>query len=197
MADNHYENPKLAEIYDLDSPWSVDREFYLLLAGPPPQRILDLGCGTGLLCNAYAAKGHHVTGVDPARAMLEIGRRKPFGNQIAWIQSFAQSFQSDDLFDLIIMTGHAFQTLLTDADVLAAFATMRKHLHPGGCVAFESRNPAIDWPSEWNYHMVLELSGGNVHESRQFLTMESDRMMFDLRYEFPVGSPGTELEFAL
>jgi len=32
---------------------------------------LDLGCGTGLLCNAYAADGQGVTGVDPTLAMLE------------------------------------------------------------------------------------------------------------------------------
>ena len=74
--DEHYINPKLAEIYDLDSPWSKDRDFYLSLAGDVQKRILDLGCGTGLLCDAYAAKGHNVTGVDPAEAMLKIARQK-------------------------------------------------------------------------------------------------------------------------
>ena len=35
MPDDHYENPRLAEIYDVSSPWSIDRDFYLSLAGPP------------------------------------------------------------------------------------------------------------------------------------------------------------------
>jgi SAM-dependent methyltransferase len=185
MPDAHYVNPKLAEIYDLDSPWSIDRQFYLSLAGPSSQRILDLGCGTGLLCDAYAAKGHEVTGVDPSLAMLDVARRKPHGNEIEWIQSFAQTYQSDKLFDLIIMTGHAFQVLLEDVDILATFSIMRKHMKPGCITAFESRNPLIDWVREWDYDMVLELPTGVVHESRRFVRMENDRMTFELRYQFP------------
>lgn len=185
MLDNHYVNSKLAEIYDLDSGWCIDRDFYLSLAGPQRQTILDLGCGTGLLCNAYAAMNHDVTGVDPSPAMLEVGSRKPHGNKIEWVQSSAQTYQSDKLFELIIMTGHAFQVLLEDVDVLETFSTMRKHLKRGGFAAFESRNPLIDWKQEWNYDMVLELPASTVHESRRFLTMEEDRMTFELRYQFP------------
>jgi len=184
MPDNHYENPKLAELYDLDSPWSTDRDLYLSLAGSPRQTILDLGCGTGLLCNAYAAKNHDVTGVDPSPVMLDVGRRKPHGAKIEWVQSFAQTYQSDKRFDLIIMTGHAFQVLLDDEDVLATFSTMRKHIKPGGIVVFESRNPLIDWKKDWNYDMHLALAGKTVHESRRFIAMQDDRMSFKLTYQF-------------
>ena len=185
MPDKHYLNWKLAEIYDLDSPWSIDRDFYLSLAGAPPQRILDLGCGTGLLCDAYAAKGHHVTGVDPSPAMLKVARRKPAGKKIEWVESSAQNYQSNDLFDLIIMTGHAFQVLLDDTDILATFAVMRRHLKSTGCVVFESRNPSVDWENGWNYEMILEYQGEIIRESRRFLTMENGRMIFELHYEFP------------
>ena len=150
MPDLHYEEPSLAELYDLDSGWSVDRDFYLALAGAAPQRILDLGCGTGLLCDAYAALGHSVTGADPAKAMLDVARQKPNGEKIEWVLSSAQDFRSPKRFDLIIMTGHAFQVFLEASDVLATFATMRQHLAPGGLIVFESRNPAIDWPARWN-----------------------------------------------
>lgn len=185
MPDAHYENDRLAELYDIDSPWSADRDFYLSLADDPPQRILDLGCGTGLLCDAYAARGHEVTGVDPTAAMLAVGRRKPNGFRIEWVQSSAQDFASEKRFDLIIMTGHAFQVLLTDDDILTTFKNMRKLLKPDGIVAFESRNPAIDWPANWNYDMVLELSNANVHEQRRFMKMNHDLMVFELLYQFP------------
>lgn len=185
MPDAHYANPKLAELYDLGSPWSIDRDFYLSLAGPPRARILDLGCGTGLLCNAYAAQGHDVTGVDPSPAMLELARRKPHGDEIEWVRSCAQSYRSDKRFDVIVMTGHAFQAVLEDADVLATFATMRKHLRTGSVVAFESRNPALDWTARWNYDVVVELPGGDVvRESRRFVALEGDRMSFDLCFQF-------------
>lgn len=185
MIDFHYQNPKLAAIYDLDSPWSVDRDFYLSLAGAKPQNILDLGCGTGLLCDAYAEKGHDVTGADPSATMLAVARRKPHGKRIEWVQSDAQNFRSQKRFDLIIMTGHAFQTLMEDADVIAAFSTMRNHLKPDGLIVFESRNPAIDWAAQWNYDMAFETPDGTVRESRRFIAMRAGRMQFELRYQFP------------
>jgi hypothetical protein len=86
---------------------------------------------------------------------------------------------------LIVMTGHAFQVLLEDEDVLATFGTMRKQMKPDCVVAFESRNPVIDWEKEWNYDMVLSLPDSAVLESRRFLKMKNDRMSFELIYEFP------------
>ena len=187
MPDNHYENPRLTELYDLDSPWSADREFYLELAGSAqkPMDILDLGCGTGLLCDAYAAKGHSVTGVDPSAAMLTVARKKPNGTAIDWVNASAQDYRSDKRFDLIIMTGHAFQVLLTDEDITAAFKTMKHHLKPDGLAVFESRNPSIDWRSQWDYDMELQLPSGAVKESRRFKQLKNSRMTFELRYKFP------------
>lgn len=185
MIDHHYVNPKLAAIYDIDSPWSLDRDFYLALAGSSPRSILDLGCGTGLICDAYAAQGHQVTGVDPSSAMLDVARRKPHGDRVEWVQAFSQTFDSDRQFDLIIMTGHAFQVLLDDVEIAATFNGMRKHLKPTGQIVFESRNPSIDWAKNWNYDMVLELPTSRVAESRRFIRMDDDRMTFELRYVFP------------
>lgn len=183
--DAHYLNPKLAAIYDLDSPWSEDRDFYISLAGHEPRSILDLGCGTGLLCDAYAARGHHVTGVDPSAAMLDIARRKPHGKSVEWVQSPAQSFESGKRFDLIIMTGHAFQVLLDDNDISATFQVMRTHLNDGGLVVFESRNPRVDWASNWQYEMTFETSFGTLRETRHFLHWDEDCMTFQLLYSFP------------
>lgn len=185
MPDLHYEEPSLAELYDLDSGWSLDRDFYLALAGKAPQRVLDLGCGTGLLCDAYAALGHVVTGVDPARAMLDIARQKPNGDRIDWVQAAAQHFRSPERFDLIIMTGHAFQVFLDDSDVLAVLATMRQHLAPGGMIAFESRNPAIDWPARWNRDADLAAEGHSIRQSRRVSRMANRRIAFDTHYELP------------
>jgi SAM-dependent methyltransferase len=184
MPDEHYSNPELAELYDLDSPWSADRSLYLSQAGPPPQVILDFGCGTGLICNAYAELGHDVTGVDPAPAMLAVARRKPFGAKIEWVEATAQTFRSDKRFDLMIMTGHAFQVLLEDGDVRAAFETMRKHLKPGGKAVFESRNRAIDWATEWSGSVTLNSPQGKVTESHHVRERLHDRIKFDSVYRF-------------
>src|SRR6266853_2755305 len=53
-----------------------DRIFELVLGGSGPLEALDAGCGTGFLSFELAARGHRVTCVDFAPAMLAEARRK-------------------------------------------------------------------------------------------------------------------------
>lgn len=184
MADLHYDHPRLAALYDSDSGWSADREFYLNLAGETPIDILDLGCGTGLICNAYAAKGHHVTGLDPSASMLDIARKTLHGKQINWHEAFSQNFELNKKFDLIIMTGHAFQVLLTDEDVVDTFRMVKNHLKPNGIFTFESRNPNIDWPSLWHQDYELALPHENVKISRRVISYKNERLVFEHYFTF-------------
>lgn len=48
----------------------------LRLTGPDPQRVLDIGCGTGFLALRFAELGHTVTGIDLAPQMIEQARKK-------------------------------------------------------------------------------------------------------------------------
>lgn len=175
----------MVKLYDLDSGWSVDRDYYLELAKEPGMDIMDLGCGTGLLANAYAKRGHRVTGVDPAAQMLEAGRQKEFGNNIDWVQSTCQDLNLAKSFDLIIMTGHAFQVLLSEDEVRKCFLTMKNHLKENGLIVFESRNPNYNWKDSWNYNVDLEFEGKPVKESREFLSMQDRKITFVLNYQFP------------
>ena len=149
MPSASYADPRLAALYDALNPPDAAAAFYLSLPGAPPARILDMGCGTGQLACELAARGHDVTGADPAAAMLALARARPGGDRVRWIQADAASLATEPRFDLIVMTGHAFQVLLTDADTMAVFETMRGHLKENGKVAFETRNPSLDWAGEW------------------------------------------------
>jgi len=57
-----------------------DRIMDLVLGGPKGEGLrldaLDVGCGTGFLSLELAARGHRVTGIDLAPAMLDAARRK-------------------------------------------------------------------------------------------------------------------------
>jgi 2-polyprenyl-3-methyl-5-hydroxy-6-metoxy-1,4-benzoquinol methylase len=184
--DRHYVDPRLARLYDLDGSGRADTAFYLSLAGSDPRRILDLGCGTGILANAFAARGHVVTGVDPAPAMLDLARGKPQGPRVTWTAATAQSFDSPHRFDLIVMTGHAFQVLLDDADIAATLAVMRRHLAPGGIIAFETRNPALDWVARWHgQEATYTRDGQTIRQVYHVRHAGGDRITFDTQYAVP------------
>jgi ubiquinone/menaquinone biosynthesis C-methylase UbiE len=186
QLDPHYVDPRLVALYDVECGWSADRDFYLGLAGPAPRRLLDLGCGTGLICDAWAARGHEVTGADPAAQMLEVARRKPNGARIEWVQATAQDFRSAKRFDLTIMTGHAFQVLIEDRDIIAAFDTMQCHLAPGGVAAFESRNPRVDRSSRWHGRVSsLAVEGQPVQIHTSVTAARPGLVSFEQRFQFP------------
>lgn len=181
-----YANARIAEIYELTNGWGPDYDFYVALVGDRPSRVLDLGCGTGTLCCALAERGHRVTGVEPAAAMLEIARKKPHGEKVEWVEASAQTYRSGERFDWIVMMGHAFQVFLSDADALAAFNTMHGHLKNDGKAAFETRNPQIDWAAEWagRIPQTRTLGGEQFVESLQVERREGEFISFQTSYQF-------------
>jgi len=182
----NYHNPQIAEIYDVANPLAEDGRFYLALAGSRPGSVLDLGCGTGTLCCALAEQGHRVTGVDPAAAMLAVARRKPHAEQVEWVESSSQRFRSGRHFNQIVMTGHAFQCMLNDPETLAVLETMLVHLNEGGKIAFETRNPRIDWAAEWNgrRRLIRMPSGEEVVETLEITGEDGEFISLQTSYRF-------------
>lgn len=186
-----YADPRLTALYDaLMNPPGDDTAFYLGLAGEAPQVILDIGCGTGLLATALAARGHEVTGADPAAAMLAVARDRPGGDQVRWIESDAAGLSVPTRFDLIIMTGHVFQLFLGDGDVRTALGNLRRHLAPGGRIAFETRNPgAREWqywtPRETRRRLSTAAGPASVHYDISSVT--GDFVTYETCIRFPDG----------
>ncbi len=191
MPDKIFTDPRLAAVYDLFNDFGEDTPFYLELAGAAPRRVLDVGCGTGRLACALAAKGHQVTGADPAAAMLAEARRKPEAGEIAWVEGFADRLDLAERFDLIVMTGHVFQVFLENSEILAVLRNMKRHLAEGGCLAFETRNPAArEWETwtEDDSETVVHPEYGPV-EARWVLTSVDGRYVtFETRTRFADGS---------
>jgi SAM-dependent methyltransferase len=190
--DRLYRDPDLARFYDLDNPWGPDLDYCLGLAAGA-RSVLDLGCGTGQLASRLA-EGRVVVGVDPAAAMLDIARRRAGGRKVTWVRSDARSLRLDRRFDLVCLTGHAFQVFLTDADQRAVLSTIARHLAPAGRFVFDTRNPAAEawrgWTPErsrrrfeapglgtveaWN-EAEHDASSGIVTYRTHYRTMESRR----------------------
>lgn len=142
-----YRDAALAQFYDLDNPWGPDLDYCLGLAADA-HSVLDLGCGTGQLA-ARLADVRNVVGVDLAAAMLDIARLRPGGEHVEWLLADARDLQLGRRFDLVLLTGHAFQVFLTDADRRAVLAAIARHLEPGGRFVFDTRNPMREEWREW------------------------------------------------
>ncbi|NVD99618.1 bifunctional 2-polyprenyl-6-hydroxyphenol methylase/3-demethylubiquinol 3-O-methyltransferase UbiG [Massilia sp. BJB1822] len=148
-ADQLYHDPALAQFYDAENEWTEGLEYCRQLAASCAS-VLDLGCGTGLFAATLAQEGRcAVTGADPAAAMLDIARARSGGHLVRWLQADARALRLNERFDLIVLTGHAFQVFLTREDQAAVLRTIASHLRPNGRFIFDSRNPLVEEWKEW------------------------------------------------
>lgn len=51
------------------------------------KNIIDIGCGTGALCNVFYKQGLSVTGIDPAKGMIKIAKEKSISKKIEFIEA--------------------------------------------------------------------------------------------------------------
>ena len=158
MADAIFEEPRLAEIYDLlDQPERVDLSPYLAMAREfDVQSVVDIGCGTGILACRFAAQGLDVVGVDPAAASLAVARRRATADRVRWLVGTAETLPRLQA-DLVTMTGNAAQVFVADDAWMATLQACRRVLRPGGRLVFETRDPMKEgwkaWTRERSYRV--------------------------------------------
>jgi ubiquinone/menaquinone biosynthesis C-methylase UbiE len=173
MVDRLFSEPSLAALYDLFSPWERRSDFHFYLPFIMSARaVLDVGCGTGAMLHRARESGHtgRLCGLDPAPGMLEQARKR---SDIEWILGDLASVSFDREFDLVVMTGHAFQVLVEDRDLRAALAAIRSALTDDGRFAFETRNPlAREW-ERWTPDKFAEVT--DAHGARVRLVREVQR----------------------
>lgn len=164
-----------AALYDLVNPWDPARwpgdGFYdelVMAAGS----VLDVGCGTGAMLHLAREHGHsgRLVGLDPDRAALGRARRRA---DIEWVEGSAASARWDAVFDLATMTSHAFQCLVTDAELRASLAAVRAALRGGGRFAFETRHPQARAWEHWNPSHVFDIVDATGRNLRLWHETES------------------------
>ena len=185
MPDRLFADAGLAALYDAVC-GRGDFAFYLPLAMAAPS-VLDVGCGTGELLIRARDSGHkgRLTGLDPAPGMLAQARKRA---DIEWILGDLSTARWTNAFDLIVMTGHAFQVLLADDELRTALAAIRDALTATGRFAFETRNPLVrEWES-WTPDKIDQVTapdGTVVRMTRQVDTVSGDRVSFSHTFKSP------------
>jgi SAM-dependent methyltransferase len=96
------------------------------------QRVLDLGCGSGVFLRAAADRGATVSGLDASEALLELARaRVPDADvRIGDLESLPYE---DDFFDAV--TG--FNSFFFAADIVAALREAGRVAKPGAPVVIQ------------------------------------------------------------
>ena len=183
-----FTNPNLVAIYDAVNPIGTYTDFYLKLAKSlNAKKVIDLGCGTGLLSHELVKQGHDIIGIEPAPAMLEQAKQK-YDNEAQWIVGSTEKLHAGMQADLTIMTGHVAQFFLEDTAWHQALHNIHQALKPGSYLAFESRNPLVQpftgWPTKENHGLIPITSLGPVEWWSENLKFANGRATYDIHYLF-------------
>lgn len=140
-----------AERYDIfyEAAPEGELDFYLNAIDRVSGSVLELGVGTGRIAIPAAVMGHHVTGVDMSRPMLNRARQKlahaPLTGSLELVEADISELDLPKRdFDLVIIPAHTL-ALVTDAQrQFEVIKRCRMHMAPDATLIFNLFNPSDD-----------------------------------------------------
>lgn len=135
------------------------------------KQLLDIGCGGGLLCEAMAARGAEVTGIDMGDAPLEVAKLHSLESRLTihYEKSTAENFaeQHASTFDIVTCL-EMLEHVPDPEQVIKACAALVK---PGGDLFFSTinRHPKAYAFAILGAEYVLRLLPKGTHEYKNFI----------------------------
>jgi len=135
------------------------------------RRVLDVGCGGGILSEAMARRGANVTGIDLSEAALEAGRRHAEEAGVAleyrWISVEQMAEEAPQRFDVVT----CLEMLEHVPDPEAIVRACQRLVKPGGHLVLSTinRNPKAYTLAILGAEYVLNLVPRGTHDYARFI----------------------------
>ena len=113
------------------------RRAELILQGAhvdPASRVLEIGCGTGLFTEMFAAAGAEITAIDISPDLLSIARGKKLP-RVRFVEGSFEEWDAGQPFDAVIGS-----SVLHHLDMERALPRIAEFLKPGGRMSFAEPN---------------------------------------------------------
>lgn len=187
-VDPIFSNPRLANIYDALDPDRSDIEPYIaLIKSFDFRKVVDLGCGTGILALQLAREGFEVIGIDPAKASIDVAKAKPGANNVEWVVGDASELHPSST-DLVVMTGNVAQAITDTKSWKDTLRSIKTSLVTDGYLIFETRKPTakawLDWTKEKSFHSTHIPNIGLVDGWVELTNVELPLVSFRWTYYF-------------
>ncbi|WP_181799249.1 class I SAM-dependent methyltransferase [Kitasatospora acidiphila] len=127
------------------------------------QRVLDLGCGEGIITRAVAARGAAVLGIDPSPRMIEHARSG------GGVEPGSVAYSVDDACVLATVADDSMHWVIAGLalnnvpDLDAALLAVRRVLRPAGSLVFTVPHPCFEAPqASWTHDSRAQAADGTA-----------------------------------
>ena len=133
------------------------------------RRLLDLGCGAGLMSEAYARAGAQTLGLDPSRPSLQAGRRHAAGSSPPhYLVGRGEALPFRDASFDAVCTADSLEHV---GQLPAVLDECARVLRPGGLFVFDTINRT--WRSRllmiWAAQRLLRFAPPRTHSFQRFI----------------------------
>jgi SAM-dependent methyltransferase len=110
---------------------------------PNAGKILELGCGTGVHAALLAQQGYQIQGIDFSEEMIDRANHRlqqlqvKVINDVKFTLGDIQNIRLNQKYDVVLSLFHVFSYQVDTNSLLAALATVKEHLQPGGIFIFD------------------------------------------------------------
>jgi 2-polyprenyl-6-hydroxyphenyl methylase / 3-demethylubiquinone-9 3-methyltransferase len=140
-------------------------------AGLAGKRVLDVGCGGGILAESMALRGAQVTGIDLGEAPLAVARLHLLesGAQVDYRHISAEQLAAEQPASFDVVT--CMEMLEHVPNPVASVAACAQLVKPGGAVFFSTinRNPKAYLFAILGAEYLLRLLPRGTHDYRKFI----------------------------
>ncbi|MDJ0759105.1 MAG: bifunctional 2-polyprenyl-6-hydroxyphenol methylase/3-demethylubiquinol 3-O-methyltransferase UbiG [Woeseiaceae bacterium] len=135
------------------------------------QRVIDIGCGGGILSESMAEAGADVTGIDKAGAALTVAKlhKMESGVDVDYVETTAEEIAAEQPGSFDVVT--CLEMLEHVPDPTSVIRACRDLVKPGGHVFFSTinRNPKSFLFAIVGAEYVLRLLPTGTHEYKKFI----------------------------
>lgn len=174
-----------ADRYDLHTPphhYQHDHAYVIRLVrdlGPTP-RMLDVGCGTGVLLEKALAGGIDAHGVDVAEGMVAVARGRVGAHRVRRVPM--QAIDATEAFDAVVSLSWTLNYAADEPELRRVLTRIRGALRPAGLLIVQVAH-AAHTDGAWMEDEEPGPGGeGDVHLRYRFLARAGDQL--EATYEY-------------
>ena len=177
-------------IFDYDKEF----EFYdAILRKNNCHKILEIGCGTGLLAQRFVANGYDYLGMDLHEEMLDIARSE--APSASFIQSDMSNFLFKKQFDAILITGRSLAYITSKLQVVNTFFSVNNSLVKKGIFVFGVFEAPAIFEDMHDFEQNIEHGNRKIKRINKLKKNISPAETWDWHAKYIIDDGGTITEF--